>query len=67
MILGQTTPKREISLRRPSPRHSAEATQLPCAQCRCWSGGKPFATLGRPGIELQTSCTRGTRVNSWSY
>jgi len=38
------TKKRVTSLRCPSPRHSAKATQLQYLR-RYWSGGEPFATL----------------------
>ena len=38
-----TTPKRVTSLRGPSPRHCARATQLLSKKCR--SGGEPLATL----------------------
>ena len=38
-----STPKRVTSLRGPSPRHSARATQL--LSKKCCSGGEPLATL----------------------
>jgi len=66
------TSKHVTSLRWPSPRHSAKATQLPLPAClhRCWSGGKTFTTLWKiwsaQNLNSRTSQTRGARVNRWT-